>query len=85
MEVAEDHVRLRVVEQPDRLAAGRGQSDDDEALALEQRPDAELHDRVVLHREHAQDPAGLALRLGRRPRSASVSAARCASAASSGS
>src|SRR3979490_2806221 len=64
MEGAQDHIRLRVLEQSDGLAARGREADDDEAFALEQGPDAQLHDRMVLDREYAQDRAALALDLG---------------------
>src|SRR5207249_260292 len=54
VEIAEDDVGLRVLEQSDRLAARRGEPDDDQPLALEQGADAELHDGMVLYREYAQ-------------------------------
>jgi hypothetical protein len=64
MEVTQDDVGLRVLEESDGLTARGRETDDDQALALEQRPNAELHDRVVLDREHTQDRAALALDLG---------------------
>src|SRR5439155_5424935 len=64
VEIAEDDVGLRVLEQSDRLAARRGEPDDDQALALEQGADAELHDGMVLYREYAQDRSALVPHLG---------------------
>jgi hypothetical protein len=64
MEVAQDHVRLRLLEESDRLAARGRESHDDQAFALQERSNTELHDGVVLDGEHSKDPAALALDLG---------------------
>ena len=56
--------RARREPQSDRLAARRGEPDDDQPLALEQGADAELHDGMVLYREYAQDRSALVPHLG---------------------